>query len=967
MPGKSKPRQQDQRTNLEYLSATVPKIFEQVQVSVANHQKNCVALHKIQSDAARFCEDVDNGNSIKLTGEKMFEEMVQCMLFHVLPLKKGTTTADRVVRFIGAFIKFINEKDAEDKASQGTIDVDDEDSTATRFTARLLRFLLKGIEAKDKNIRYRVLHALVEMVSHLGEIDEGMYNVLRDALLGRTKDKEAVVRTQAVIAFARLCATETDDDLEGDEVSAVDVLLEMLAHDPSSDVRRAVLLNLPITALTIPHVLARMRDTEPTVRKVVISGILDPNTTQGDDFKVMGPTHPRALTISQREQIVKDGLGDRDESVRRTAWILIGTWIDVINVSEGVLSLLTLFDLGQDTVAVDALLKVFAWRPDIFNNIVFGDDYWKKLDPERAFLARVFVDHCLAIKDENRLEAVLPTVSNLAKTISQSWNTLSEAIQNFKDDKLVRDFDEAELQDREDDLCAKQEVLAELLKMAVNLDYSDESGRRVMFPLIRELSESLSEALVGHCLDVLRKLTQDEKDLIRIVVEIISDLRDPFLDEPEEPPQMFLTEFRTLKNDPDASLAETPNVTPTPKPRPPPREKTDAEKWQALQVDCRCLVLSIAMLERVNTTFEENSTLEGLMRDLIVPSIHIKDAHIREKAFISLGLCCSIARKRALNSVDFFKSQIEKSPDKMRPSLYKIIFDMLMVHDLAFARSVPQKVHQFLMERLTKEKDPQVLATLCLGISKLVLAGIARDVNAVAQLMFTYLSPETSGNQELRQCLTTFFGVYSYSSVANQKDMMGIFLRIFSESKKTRADLKNDETMITPVQLVAMLVDLTDPSRLNSAVDTEENDSLHLRLAIEILKEFLKPEFDFDKDDKKILSQALTKLHVPDTVDDKLIRQLKVYLDWVNMRRPLKDLTSRKALAKFDALISKKFEKQLELKEEELRKLEELQDLFDFLDDIIPEDDDEIFDPPEIRTKGRKRHVYFHFWQRHGV
>ena len=63
------------------------------------------------------------------------------------------------------------------------------------------------------------------------------------------------------------------------------------------------------------------------------------------------------------------------------------------------------------------------------------------------------------------------------------------------------------------------------------------------------------------------------------------------------------------------------------------------------------------------------------------------------------------------------------------------------------------------------------------------------------------------------------------------------------------------------------------------------------------------------------------------------------------------------ALAKFDALIAKKFEKQLELKEEELRKLEELQDLFDFLDDIIPEDDDGVADPPEIRTKGRKRHV----------
>jgi condensin complex subunit 3 len=129
-------------------------------------------------------------------------------------------------------------------------------------------------------------------------------------------------------------------------------------------------------------------------------------------------------------------------------------------------------------------------KPSVSGSLLSLDDYWKNLDPERAFLARVFVDHCLAIKDENRLEAVLPTVSDLARTINQSWNTLSEAIQNFKDDKLVREFDEAELQEREDDLCAKQEIVAELLKMAINLDYGDESGRRLMFPLIRELPVS---------------------------------------------------------------------------------------------------------------------------------------------------------------------------------------------------------------------------------------------------------------------------------------------------------------------------------------------------------------------------------------------------------------------------------------------------------------------------------------------
>jgi condensin complex subunit 3 len=53
-------------------------------------------------------------------------------------------------------------------------------------------------------------------------------------LLGRAKDKEAPVRSQAVIALARLCAAETDEDIESDEVPAITVLLDMLAHDPSS-------------------------------------------------------------------------------------------------------------------------------------------------------------------------------------------------------------------------------------------------------------------------------------------------------------------------------------------------------------------------------------------------------------------------------------------------------------------------------------------------------------------------------------------------------------------------------------------------------------------------------------------------------------------------------------------------------------------------------------------------------------
>jgi hypothetical protein len=73
-------------------------------------------------------------------------------------------------------------------------------------------------------------------------------------------------------------------------------------------------------------------------------------------------------------------------------------------------------------------------------------------------------------------------------------------------------------------------------------------------------------------------------------------------------------------------------------------------------------------------------------------------------------------------------------------------------------------------------------------------------------------------------------------------------------------------------------------------------------------------------------------------------------------RRPLHDTTATNALTKFEASITKKFGEQLrDFSEEQYRKLEELHDLFEFLDDIIPEDDeDEV--PKKKSSMPRKRY-----------
>ena len=72
-------------------------------------------------------------------------------------------------------------------------------------------------------------------------------------------------------------------------------------------------------------------------------------------------------------------------------------------------------------------------------------------------------------------------------------------------------------------------------------------------------------------------------------------------------------------------------------------------------------------------------------------------------------------------------------------------------------------------------------------------------------------------------------------------------------------------------------------------------------------------------------------------------------------RRPLRDSTAKNAFAKFEAALTKKYEQQLaDFNEEEFRQLEHLKDLFEFLDDIIPVEDDED-DPVPVRRAGRKR------------
>ena len=235
------------------------------------------------------------------------------------------------------------------------------------------------------------------------------------------------------------------------------------------------------------------------------------------------------------------------------------------------------------------------------------EEYWTNPTPERAFLARVFVDKCIAKDARLRLDETLPVTTHMMFRIQAVYNSLVEHIQA----DTVRKASSSPGHDDEDDEdadAAREEVrldleltVAELLRLAVNLDYGDEMGRRKMFMLVQGMlaQEFLSEELLARPLDVLRVLSESEKDLIRVVVEVVHELRD--VPEEEGEGGEVKAEETTMDADADETMAELGASPRKGRPQKPVEELTPEQKARRDTVDLRCLSLCIGMLERVNS------------------------------------------------------------------------------------------------------------------------------------------------------------------------------------------------------------------------------------------------------------------------------------------------------------------------------------------------------------------------------
>ncbi|THY59952.1 ARM repeat-containing protein [Aureobasidium pullulans] len=867
----------------------VATVFSDAQKSNTGHRKLVINLRKIQEACC-----YEPLSSKKKQAEYDFDEddfnteVVRCVL-RVLPIKKSETVGDRIVKFLGIFLRVASEKDNQLVADQdGALP----ETPTSRLTNAILNTLLQLLSTKDKIVRFRATQISAHIINTLDTLDDQMFHLLRLALLKRIHDKESSVRMHAIYGLSRLAAEldedQQDEDSDDDDASSgvLEKLLNVLQNDPSAEVRRALLLNLPLTPTTLPYLLERARDLDAATRRALYARLLPAL----GDF--------RHLSLTHREKLLRWGLRDRDETVRKaTARLFRERWIEdcaalpaaidpeeetedgkkkpgVTKAAdpslEALLELLERIDVSNSGntggVALEAMSEFWDGRPDYREYVSFDSEaFWDELSPESVFVARTFNDYCRA-KDAqgdgrllDMLEMKMPEVTKFGFLLEIQINKLIECVRGAATGGPDGDGDE----EMEEESVQREFIVEQMLHMAISFDYSDEVGRRKMFGLMREAltMPELPEESTRLAVETLRLVCGDdrsdkgESDFCGIVLEAIAEVHDTIMGDEGDKTKSSTGEesFHSARSEisDDGSARRSKNL----KRAEADEEEEDDDEEKAIReimVNMKCLHIAQCMLQNIQCELEQTVHLVTMLNNLVIPAVRSQEAPIRERGLVCLGLCCLLGKNLAQENITLFLHCFAKGHASLQTIAIQIITDILTTHPSLLApvpstadgdetsatlsATEPSPLLKPVLKTFSKSlksEDVDVQSTGASALSKLMLSQLITDPDLLKGLVIAFFDPETNSNASLRQALTYFLPVYCHSRAANAERMATIATGVIARLAALREALIEDEDveeseMVTLSVVGGMLVDWTDPRKVIGSSEEAKTGKLRV-------------------------------------------------------------------------------------------------------------------------------------------
>ncbi|PYH90475.1 ARM repeat-containing protein [Aspergillus ellipticus CBS 707.79] len=917
------------------LRRDVCSLFADAQRSTTGHRKLVVRLRKIQEaccgisqksskkDGKKAQQELSLPAEESLPETEFNVEVSRCAL-RILPIKKSEPAGDRILRFLGAFLAQASEKDAELFGGEDEEeDMENSPETPTaRLTTRLINQIVPLLAAKDKVVRFRATQIIAHIVNSLDTIDDDQYHTIRGGLLKRIRDKEPAVRVQAVMGLGRLAGNEEDDDND-DSRALLEKLIDIMQNDTSADVRKTLLVNLPLVPRTLKYLLERARDLDAATRRALYSRLL-PNL---GDF--------RHLSLTMREKMLRWGLRDRDESVRKaTGKLFYDRWIEDCagtnnDPEEGptgqrsppnqsaLLELLERIDVansGVETgIAHEAMRSFWEGRPDYREEVVFDEPFWESLTAESAFVIRSFNEFC-RVENEGKYDKLadekIPEVTALAFYLHKYMTDLLQRKKTLKDTG-----------DANDDTTMEQEfVVEQLLHISMTLDYSDEVGRRKMFSLLREslavpeLPQECTKLTIETLRCVCGTNAAAENEFCSVILEAVAEVHDTIVTE-----DSFVSARSEIS---DASSTRHRSETPSEKEETPfNKEEAKAKILKEIMVNMKCLHIAQCMLQNVEGNLQANMNLVTMLNNLVVPAVRSHEAPIREKGLECLGLCCLLDKNLAEENMTLFIHCYSKGHEALQVTAIHILCDMLATHPSLLvpvtqsdgetvAPPVFQKPLLKVFARSLKSSSPNSVQTAAASaLSKLLLTNTFTpsgsnvpeaikeyNQNAVESLLqslvVSFFHPRTRDNPALRQALAYFFPVYCHSRVDSTQHMRRIAVPVvratlnaaeeyYSLEAEEDSDGDIDETAgqkelkALMSGVVGMLAEWTDERRViglggekilaGAPVSSSACGFVHLALVKDILERVLgisEGTNRCSKEEKKLLFSLLSKLYI---------------------------------------------------------------------------------------------------------
>lgn len=935
------------------LRTQVAAVFREAQRNTATHRKSAVTLRKLQEACCYEPTSAKKATAGDFDEDDFNSEFIRCVL-RVMPVRKSEAVGERTIRFVGVFMRHSIDKDNE---LAGNVDEDAStmpETPSTRLTSRLMDAILPLMMAKDKFVRYRSTQLIAHIVNSLDAIDDDLFQKLRYGLLKRIRDKEAMIRAQAVLGLGRLAGNqieaEANSDSDGDEASGLlEKLLEVLQNDPSADVRRSLLVNLPILPNTLPFLLERARDQDAMTRRAVYSRLLPAL----GDF--------RHLSLSMREKLLRWGLRDRDETVRKAAGKLFRErWIEdcagapPLNDDgqptelpapsfNGLLELLERIDVVnsgvENGVGLEAMRGFWEGRPDYREAVTFDDNFWDTLSAESVFMARSFNEFCRNEgngKYEELIEEKLPEVTKLGFYLERYVKVLTDAL------KRIEQREEPEDEEDEEDTVEQEFIVEQLLHIALTLDYSDEVGRRKMFSLLRqtlsipELPDEVTKLTVNVLRDICAPDNAGEREFCSVVLEAVADVHDTILDEPNDDESFHSAQSevdedeesaKSAKHDKDSDLTE---------------EEAHAKAVKEIVINMKCLHIVQCMLTNVAGSLQENDHLVSMLNNLVVPAVRSHEAPVRERGLLCLGLCSLLDRSLAEENLTLFMHFFSKGHTALQITALHILTDILNVHGSQLLSNNPNLLKVYVKALRSGAKSPEVQAVATIAASKLLLGRVVTDIDASAELLKTlviaYFEPASSQNQSVRQALNYFLPVFCYSRSENQDLMRSVALDALHALYNVREGLEDDDAdvddeMVSLSTIGACLVDWTDPRKCFSpdvGTDAEKktnvNGDVHLEFARNVLERLdsncsskcpkcmthvpihfhmATDTIAITEDEKKVVAALLGKLYISPASTEEKLRELYAEVSDAVETNLISDTTGRNALYKIHVSLGK--------------------------------------------------------------